>query len=79
LVADTRDAWSKLNADFALGMAMDSTSIYWNGSATILKVPVGGGCVTTLASGQNLPTAIALDATSAYWLTGNGNLMKQFK
>ena len=39
-----------------------------------MKVPVGGGSVTTLASGRH-PIGIAVDATSVYW-TASGAVMK---
>jgi hypothetical protein len=49
-------------------VAVDAASVYWtDGSGTIMKVPLGGGTPTTLASGQNGPWAIAVDATSLYW------------
>ena len=32
-----------------------------------MKVGLGGGTPTTLASGQSSPSAITLDATTVYW------------
>jgi hypothetical protein len=56
------------------GVAVDSTSVYWTNSGVgtsdgaVMKVPIGGGTPTTLASG---PTSfgIAVDATSVYWVS----------
>ena len=37
-------------------------------------MPLAGGSVTTLVSGQDEPSALALDATSVYWVNqGGGN------
>jgi hypothetical protein len=49
-------------------LAVDATDVYWGGCWTLLKVPVRGGSVTTLYSGDSTGVAgIALDATSVYW------------
>jgi hypothetical protein len=60
------------------GIAMDSTGIYWmNGEATtaaVVKVPLAGGAVTTLASApvgsyaDSVVGALAVDATFVYWV-----------
>jgi hypothetical protein len=63
-------------------IAIDATSVYWiDGPAptgdgvvptcdpgAVMKVPKGGGSPVTLASGLRAPAAIAVDATSVYWL-----------
>jgi hypothetical protein len=38
-----------------------------------MKKPIAGGPATILASGQALPTSIAVDSTSVYWLNNSGN------
>jgi hypothetical protein len=34
---------------------------------SVMKVPIGGGTPTVLASGQTGAASIAVDATSVYW------------
>ena len=53
--------------------------MYWTGfnDGTINKVALVGGAPVQLASGQGLPSAIAVDATAAYWTnSGSGTVMK---
>jgi hypothetical protein len=70
--------------------AVDSTYVYWSNqgtgpSGTIVRSPIGGcdagsgdaGCMTTLASGQLRPLAVAVDGKAVYWTNqgdtaGNG-------
>jgi hypothetical protein len=51
------------------GIAVDAQSVYWtrDKEGTLLKVPVDGGAVVTLASGETRPTDIAIDATNVYF------------
>ena len=46
-------------------IAIDDTNVYYvDGSGDLLRAPLAGGPVTTLATGQVNPDAIAVDATS---------------
>jgi hypothetical protein len=68
-------------------IAVDATSVYWTNESSMLegmggvlvsgyavKVPLGGGAVTTLASSSGPSAGIAVDATNVYWAAG-GNVM----
>src|SRR5262249_51457603 len=57
-------------------MVADATHLYWlnyfygtDHTGTVEEVPLGGGTVTTLATGQNWPIALAVDSINVYWVT----------
>ncbi len=51
------------------GIAVDAANVYWaDNSGSVLRVPIGGGAVTTYAAKQKLPGGdVAVDATHIYW------------
>jgi hypothetical protein len=65
------------------GIAVDGASVRWtehdgawprwpgSGDGRVMKVPVGGGTATMLASKQDFPSYIRVDRTSVYWTTGS--------
>ena len=73
-------------------IVVDEANVYWtlwtDGIAdggvelgSVMKAPVSGGSVTTIACDQNWPTMMAEDATNVYWINesrsyGTGSVMK---
>jgi hypothetical protein len=47
-------------------LAVDRTSPSFSTDGALVRLPVGGGALTTLVSAE--PIAIAVDATSVYWV-----------
>jgi sugar lactone lactonase YvrE len=72
------------------GLAVDATSVYWSNSGghpaftrdagpngSIMKVSVDGGSVTSLVSGLDSPSAIAVDQANIYWTEWYGSVVKR--
>jgi hypothetical protein len=62
----------------AMMVAIDATSIYWTDNQAIMKLDKNGGTPIALASGQDTPVGIAVDASNVYWSTSvqNGSILK---
>ncbi len=76
-------------------IAIDAANVYWTNDGTdasgaftpantdgsVMQVPIGGGTPTTIASGQFVVGAVAVDQTSVYWTNAgtdgtDGHVMK---
>jgi len=59
-----------------LGIALDSADVYWTIEAAIdggvMRVPIDGGTITTIAAGQVGPVGICVDEKAVYWTNTNG-------
>lgn len=75
------------NGSFVEDIVVDGHNVYWsnfgdskNGefvpdTGRIIKTPIGGGPIVTLATGQSDPSFLTLDATNVYWIN-TGTVMK---
>jgi len=53
--------------------------VYWTnsgGTGAVLKVPLEGGALTTVAANTGLAFSMAIDDTSLYWADGTGRIVK---
>jgi hypothetical protein len=70
------------SAENAVSLAADSESVYWTNAGsvpydgTVVKYSRAKKAVTSLATGQSLPSGIALDAQNVYWLTEAGDVLR---
>jgi hypothetical protein len=60
-------------------IATDGTNVYFtDGIGDVLMVSVGGGTITTLATGQ-YPVTFAVDSVNLYWTSQGDNVMQMRK
>jgi hypothetical protein len=74
LTSGQNNAGEDLYLDNPAGIVVDETSVYWTNPSqdfepvgTVMSVPKGGGAPITLASGQGITPAIAVDSDNVYW------------
>jgi hypothetical protein len=53
------------------GVAIAQGTVYFSDSSELLKVPVGGGTPTVIATNQGWPSNLTSDGTNLYWVSGS--------
>ena len=62
-----RELWTGTEIEGVGGLALAGEILYFTTASSVRRMPKAGGAVETLASGQNIANALAVDATHAYW------------
>jgi hypothetical protein len=78
------DSGAAVNEPIAIAVNPTTpTNLYWVDylAGTVNQMPIGGGTIKTLATGRDHPIAIAVDATTVYWVDygsqpGTGSVSK---
>jgi hypothetical protein len=73
------EVWTGDSTAFPVGVAIDTsmTNVYWTdmGVGAVYAMPVGGGTVTTMATGIGGPLQVAADSTNVYFNAYDGNIV----
>jgi hypothetical protein len=64
-------------ANFATGIAVNASNIYWSSGTTLNEMPLAGGVSADLVDGQDDAFGIALDDTNVYWTTLYGGVVQK--
>jgi hypothetical protein len=62
----------------ALFVAVDTTRVYWTADDAVMSLSKDGGVPSTLASGPQQFSGVALDSTCVYWTTAGGGTIVRY-